>query len=333
MKGPIMLTGGTGKVFAAIGAVYPEGSTCTCSNKFNAKFAKGKTGTEDGVLAESETYITSAGFIPVVPNVKYTVNAPSVNPGDTAEEHGVVFFKSDESFLSYSSFGNDTYVYFTAPAEAAYMKLNFYVKTQPATMYEDVTILCGEKEKVLKAKNTSGAWIFTVPFIGTWTITATNGTATKSQSVSITKESQFESVELSYRYYVFAEGLGLSSDFTIKEKGSSVTFNTASIKCTSDSKGFVLEPTIPGGKYKTLCFEIEVTSINSNEIYHPALGLSDSTKLETSIKNNAFVAHTAVAAKTDRAVFSVDVSSVTVDARLKMSGYYARWEMFNIWFE
>ena len=60
--------------------------------------------------------------------------------------------------------------------------------------------------KTYTAKDNSGLWLFSGLELGTWTVTATDGTNSKSQSVSITKEGQFESVELSYRYYLFNNG-------------------------------------------------------------------------------------------------------------------------------
>ena len=54
------------------------------------------------------------------------------------------------------------------------------------------TCTCSNGTKTLKAKNTSGQWVFAIPEAGTWTVTAGD----KSRSVSITKEGQFESVNL-----------------------------------------------------------------------------------------------------------------------------------------
>ena len=202
------------------------------------------------------------------------------------------------------------------------------------TYPEGSTLTCTDGTKTLKAKTTTGQWVFSIPYAGTWTVTATDGTNTKSESVEIAAEGQFESVELAYRTYVFTEGVGLSADFSVTQKGNVIKFGTAAITCTGDDVGFVLAPAIPAGKYKTLLFEIKVTKVNSSETYKPALGLSTvGTKVESSIGANNFVAYKAVSAVTDRAVFSVDISSLTVDTYIKMSGYYCTWEMYNIWFE
>ena len=47
------------------------------------------------------------------------------------------------------------------------------------------TLTCTNGTKTLTAKNTSGQWVFAIPEAGTWTVTATQGPNTKSQSVSI----------------------------------------------------------------------------------------------------------------------------------------------------
>lgn len=85
------------------------------------------------------------------------------------------------------------------------------------------TLTCSNGTSTLKAKTTTGQWVFAIPSAGTWTVTATLGTSTKSQSVSITTEGQFESVVLAYRQYLFESGVGASVDFEAPE-------------CTMDSR-------------------------------------------------------------------------------------------------
>lgn len=68
------------------------------------------------------------------------------------------------------------------------------------------TLTCTNGTTTLKAKTTTGEWVFAIPKAGTWTVTATNGTDSKSQSVSITKEGQFESVELWYTLMLYKNG-------------------------------------------------------------------------------------------------------------------------------
>lgn len=68
------------------------------------------------------------------------------------------------------------------------------------------TLTCTNGTSTLTAKTTSGQWAFAIPEAGTWTVTATDGSNSKSQSVSINSEGQFESVELSYALVIIENG-------------------------------------------------------------------------------------------------------------------------------
>lgn len=68
------------------------------------------------------------------------------------------------------------------------------------------TLTCTNGTKTLTAKTTSGQWVFAIPEAGTWTVTATDGTNTKSQSVEITAEGQSVSVTLSYALILYDNG-------------------------------------------------------------------------------------------------------------------------------
>lgn len=69
------------------------------------------------------------------------------------------------------------------------------------------TVTCTNGTSTLKAKTTTGQWVFAIPKAGTWTVTVTDGTNSKSRSVSITSEGQFESVELSYALVLIENGV------------------------------------------------------------------------------------------------------------------------------
>lgn len=66
---------------------------------------------------------------------------------------------------------------------------------------------CSDGTKTLKLKDTSGQGFFLIPYAAAWTVTATDGTNTKAQSVEITSEGQSESVTLSYELDIFANGV------------------------------------------------------------------------------------------------------------------------------
>lgn len=68
------------------------------------------------------------------------------------------------------------------------------------------TCTCSNGTRTLKAKNTSGHFLFTIPKTGVWTVTATDGSKTKSATVEITAEGQSESVTLIYELVLFDNG-------------------------------------------------------------------------------------------------------------------------------
>lgn len=65
------------------------------------------------------------------------------------------------------------------------------------------TVTCTNGTTTLKAKTTSGQWVFAIPKAGAWTVSATDGTSTASQSVTISNEGQFATIALNYELYLF----------------------------------------------------------------------------------------------------------------------------------
>lgn len=90
---------------------------------------------------------------------------------------------------------------------------------------EGSALTCKDAEGTLElaANNTSGQWVFSIPCTGTWTVTATDGTNTKSQSVEITAEGQFESLALAYEYVIFDQENGLAAGVDVGGKAEVIT--------------------------------------------------------------------------------------------------------------
>lgn len=101
-----------------------------------------------------------------------------------------------------------------------------------------VTVTDGEK--TFTAKDTSGQAVFIIPYAGTWTVTVTDGTNTKSQNVSITTEGQFASVELSYSIQIVSNGIlkmPMSVYSARYESGSASSGNNVSV---TQENGYVV---------------------------------------------------------------------------------------------
>lgn len=87
--------------------------------------------------------------------------------------------------------------------------------------------------KTLKAKDTSGLALFAIPepktLPETWTVTATDGTNTKYESVEITSEGQSVSVTLSYAVILYQTG----TDY-LAASGGWATKDDATVKANSN---------------------------------------------------------------------------------------------------
>lgn len=62
---------------------------------------------------------------------------------------------------------------------------------------------CSKGTKTLRAKDTSGYFLFLLPEAGTWTVSCTDGTKTKSQNVVIQWQYEAQWVELTYSLILF----------------------------------------------------------------------------------------------------------------------------------
>ena len=100
---------------------------------------------------------------------------------------------------------------------------------------------CSDGTKTLSLKDTSGQGFFLIPYAGTWIVTATDGTNTKSESVEITSEGQSKSVELSYwhgeLYYNGNQYVDITGGWIKYENTITITFGASSITATGGVSG------------------------------------------------------------------------------------------------
>ena len=73
-----------------------------------------------------------------------------------------------------------------------------FAATITVTYPSGSTCTCSDGTTTLTAADTSGSYTFTVPNAGTWTVTCTDGSNTATESVSITKDGQSNTVSLAY---------------------------------------------------------------------------------------------------------------------------------------
>lgn len=165
------------------------------------------------------------------------------------------------------------------------------------------SVTCTKGSTTLSAENTSGQWVFAIPEAGAWTVAATDGTNTKSESVSITAEGQSVSVELSYQLVLFdgANGgdvtsltggwamYGHDSDY----HSSSVTSNSLYFAYTDTASSthtwaFNTIKAIDISKYKTLY--VDVSSVTGGGNIHIAKNASATDSYDASASANGGIA-------------------------------------------
>lgn len=196
---------------------------------------------------------------------------------------------------------------------------------------EGSTLTCTNGTKTLKAKTTTGQWVFAIPEAGTWTVTATDGTDTKSQSVSISTEGQFSSVELTYRYYLFKEGEGVADNWgtagnaTLVQKDNTaiVIKSTSGYGGNNNYKAYMLADL---SKYEALKAEINTTVAGV-----AIVGVFGETVPGTYTNLTSSISATKV---NEREVVSLDISSISGEQYVGI--HVVNQEtlyMYNFWLE
>ena len=186
-----------------------------------------------------------------------------------------------------------------------------------ATYPAGSTCTCTNGTRTVTLKDTSGTGLFKIPYAGTWTVTATNGTQTKSFAVSITAEGQVEKVTLSYTLYIVQAGViqasGLSSYICTTGRLLKLTQNEGSITLKNNTSysgiGYrMTDVAIDITPYKTLY----CTGSQTYNSSYSSLGFGLSTAIGDDATDAAWVGGT-LFDKTNKTATtkSYDVSAVT----------------------
>lgn len=166
----IMGGGGKTDAFAAIGAIYPAGATCTCSYG-------GKTITAKDTSGRALFLVPSAG--------QWLVKA--TNGGREVE---------------------DT-VSITTQGQVASVTLAFFSATIVCTFPVDCTaVTCTKGDIVFNVPSgslSSGSYTFNIPEAGEWVLYATNGTKEKSVTVSVIEEKAY-TVDIKFTLILYDSG-------------------------------------------------------------------------------------------------------------------------------
>ena len=172
---------------------------------------------------------------------------------------------------------------------------------------EGSQLTCSDGKRTFSAENSSGQWVFAIPRPGTWTVTATNGTDTKSQSVSITTEGQFESVQLSYALVLFngEDNTELTGGWVSMSSGGSYAVSEGALVFTPASGSGVrflrtVNP-VDFSKYKTLYIDCLAPQ--------EELPIRLYTRTDAPANTSTYVA--SVVQPTTRGVVSIDLSAIS----------------------
>ncbi len=204
------------------------------------------------------------------------------------------------------------------------------------------TVTCTNGSKTLTAKDTTGKAIFVIPSAGTWTVKAVKGSQSASKAVSITAEGQVETVELTYGLYIFKNGSGLTSGYSIKSNSNSmisaptVSSDTISWSGNSSSGGvsFYIDPAVALSGYTKLCVDFEC-SYNWGGDYGMGFGVGTDAASGLMLTNTNWTAKvTSVAQGTiARNTVQCDISALTDSEYIKVVGSYSAGKIYNIWLE
>lgn len=191
------------------------------------------------------------------------------------------------------------------------------------------TCSCTDGTKTLTAKDTSGNALFNVG-LGEWTVTATNGTETATETVSITHEGQSEKIALRYAFYLIKNGV-LQNGFTNKltssvEAGMSITQEDGHIKYsrTRGHMGFYLKSPSDGGKINLAGWgHLIIQGEYSNPSAFGRFCLSTDTAWYDGAETNDCIAYRQMS-DADTSAINLDIPiSSTADAYVKFVAWVA----------
>ena len=199
----------------------------------------GRTNTGGGGTGGILTVTAPAG-------VTVTVSKDGKSKTKTANADGVAVFKglATGSWTLTITDGTQTATKMVDITADYNSVIAFFSATISITYPAGSICTCSDGSTTFTAPDTSGSWVCVVPNTGTWTVKATNGTNTSTDTVSITTNEQRESVSLSY-LVVFANGAFTKGSFGKKLNSSQYSvvrinsdYNAFEVTC--DTSGHVI---------------------------------------------------------------------------------------------
>ena len=204
------------------------------------------------------------------------------------------------------------------------------------TYPEGSVCTCSNGSVTLTAKDTTGKALFVIPSAGTWTVKAVNGNKSASKAVSITAEGQVETVELVYEFFIFKNGSGLMSGYSVAGSGGNVSNDSISWSGSSSDGGIsmYIKPAVALNNYTKLCVDFEC-SYNWGGDYGMGFGVGTDAAVSTTINNTNWTAKVTSTAQgaIARNTVQCDISALTDSEYIKIVGAYSAGKVYNIWLE
>lgn len=195
---------------------------------------------------------------------------------------------------------------------------------------------CTNGTLTLTAKGTGGKAIFVIPSAGTWTVTAVSSSKSTSKTVSITDEGQVETVVLTYEFFIFKNGSGLTSGYSVAGSGGNVSKNSISWSGSSSDGGIsvYIKPAVALNDYSKLCVDFEC-SYNWGGDYGMGFGVGRDAASGSMITNTSWTAKVTSTAQGTiaRNTVQCDISALTDSEYIKIVGSYSAGKVYNIWLE
>ena len=169
---------------------------------------------------------------------------------------------------------------------------------------------CTDGSKTLTLKDTGGQGFFLIPYAAAWTVTATDGTNTKAQSVEITSEGQSESVTLNYSVEIFNGGAIVpfttqDASSAMVEIGTEIVFSKVSSNPYNRGALAYTTNKVDLSDYNTIVFEGTFTQVVNSNGDKSRVGIME-TAAQT---QNNWVASTIL--DTTNNSWTVDISSIS----------------------
>lgn len=203
----------------------------------------------------------------------------------------------------------------------------FFAATINITYPAGSTCTCTDGTTTLTAPDTSGTWACIVPNVGTWTVSCTDGTKSKSADAAITTDGQSVSVTLKYILYIFKKGEGAVVPMKTTDSRLSITNDAIIAEWTNDYDSAITVDKVDLSIYTVLKFDID----GEGDTFKKICGVTTSQDPGYNGMSTDFIASTSISNEKIRKIYEVDITKVN-NGYVAITGALV-YRCYNIWAE